>query len=79
MELSDRAKARLRIAAGLLRSMGYKFPDNKTFYQDVLAICMNHPQSSELRELVDWVEDYECAAEPLRQGRQAAVSLCKPV
>lgn len=60
--LSERAKQRLRIAAGFLRSSGYKldFPRNQ-FYEEIQEMLNNlTPEyQSTLKELVDWVEQYD--------------------
>ncbi len=62
--LSDRAKLRLRLAAGLLRSEGVKFDcPRDQFYEKIQEVLAGLPaeRQAALRELVDWVEDYERA------------------
>ncbi|WP_156923596.1 hypothetical protein [Burkholderia sp. WSM2232] len=60
--LSQRAKHRLEIAAGLLRGMGQKvdFPPDQ-FYDGVQQILstLTDQQRVTLKELTDWVEDYD--------------------
>lgn len=77
--LSDRAKHRLRIAAGLLRADGVKFDvPRDQFYetiQDVLNGLAPDRQSA-LRSLVDWVEDY-CRAEVVGNQAGSASSSAK--
>lgn len=58
--LSDRAKARLKIAANFLRQRGIKFDDGN-FYDSVISALENQPDREHLKGLVDWVEDYEKA------------------
>lgn len=60
---NDRAKKRLKIAAGLLRARGIDFPKSGDFYGDVLRTLDTQPDKDEIRLLVDWVEDYERAEE----------------
>lgn len=63
--LSDRAKQRLRIAAGLLRADGVKFDvPRDQFYETIQRVLseLDPARQSALRSLVDWVEDY-CRAE----------------
>ena len=57
--LPERAKARLKIAAALLRKRGYHF-DGEDFYQEVLNALNALPAADRqgLRDMVDWVEDY---------------------
>ncbi|MBY0365161.1 MAG: hypothetical protein K2X12_02880 [Burkholderiaceae bacterium] len=62
--LSDRAKHRLRLAAGLLRSEGVSFEcPRDQFYDKVQEVLAGLPadKQAHLRELVDWVEDYDRA------------------
>lgn len=62
--LSDRAKQRLRIAAGLLRSQGMKFDGPRDeFYETIQAAisALTAEQQERLKGHVDWVEDYENA------------------
>lgn len=60
--LSDRAKARLRIAAALMRSAGQQldFP-RAEFYDQMRALLQSMPQADRdrLRAHVDWIEDYD--------------------
>ncbi len=60
--LSDRAKHRLRIAARLMRQEGYRFDDGE-FYEAVLSriVSLDCSQQRRLRDLVDWLEEYEIA------------------
>ena len=60
--LSDRAKERLKLLAGLLRGKGQKFTmPRDQFYDEVQAVVKALPQlrQLELKELVDWLEDYQ--------------------
>lgn len=65
--LTDRAKSRLRIAAGFLRRRGIRFGIDKDgdFYGAVLKALDEQPDKDELRSLVDWVEAYDRVAPPL--------------
>lgn len=58
--LADRAKARLKIAAALLRRRGHRF-DGGDFYSQVLDVLDSLPAADRqrLQGLVDWVEDYD--------------------
>ena len=60
--LSQRAKHRLEIAAGLLRGMGREvdFP-REQFYDSVQQILttLTDQERVTLKELTDWVEDYD--------------------
>lgn len=63
--LTDRAKFRLKVAAGLLRSEGVKFDcPRDQFYESIQATLAELPEEkrASLRELVDWIEDYERAS-----------------
>ena len=65
--LNDRAKLRLRLAAGILRGR-FKARKEKTdlpvsrenFYVDMLALLEQLPkdEQADLKELVDWLEQY---------------------
>ncbi|KVE37237.1 MULTISPECIES: hypothetical protein [Burkholderia] len=63
--LSERAKTRLRIAAGFLRARGIEFPKEGDFYGHVLRTLAEQPDKDTLRELVDWVEQYDAAESAL--------------
>ncbi len=58
--LSERAKHRLRLAARFLRLEGQRFNKGE-FYPEVLGCIttLNLMQQERLRELVDWMEEYE--------------------
>lgn len=58
--LSERAKSRLRIAAGFLRKRGQHFAGDD-FYQEVLNSLesMQEAEKQVLKGLVDWVEGYQ--------------------
>lgn len=62
--LSERAKHRLKIAAGLLRGMGRKldFPRDE-FYERIQAELAALPDAERdhLKQLTDWVEQYDRA------------------
>lgn len=63
--LSERGKHRLRIAAGLLRSEGIKFDcPRDQFYEKIQEVLAGLPaeRQATLKELVDWVEDYDLAS-----------------
>lgn len=59
--LTDRAKARLKIAAGFLRQRGVQFPKTGDFYGLVIKSLNEQPDRDELRGIVDWVEEYDAA------------------
>ncbi|QQC67878.1 hypothetical protein [Paraburkholderia ginsengisoli] len=61
--LSERAKKRLRIAAGLLRKQGVRFAKDGDFYGLVMKAIESHAAKDQLRELVDWVEAYDAASD----------------
>jgi hypothetical protein len=62
--LSERAKHRLKIAAGLLRGMGRKldFPRDQ-FYERIQQelAALGEDERATLKELTDWVEAYDRA------------------
>lgn len=60
LKLSDRAKHRLRLAAGFMRKAGYSFEEGN-FYMAVLSGIrgMGTKEQETLRGQVDWVEAYE--------------------
>ena len=60
--ISDRGKRRLQIAANFLRQQGVKF-DGGNFYEMVLKNIneLQAAKKDELKEMVDWVEEYEIA------------------
>lgn len=60
-ELGERAKHRLRIAARLMRQRGMDFPKEGNFYGQVLSALERQADREQLRELVDWLEEYEVA------------------
>lgn len=63
--LSERAKYRLKVAAGLLRSRGQKFNfPRDEFYPKLELFIRGMPSKDkdELRGLVDWVEEYDNAS-----------------
>ena len=71
--LSERAKLRLRLAAGLLRAEGITFEcPRETFYDTIQAELANLPtdRRERLKALVDWAESYEAAAESFTPPRQ---------
>jgi hypothetical protein len=57
--LGERARKRLRLAAGLLRKRGLEFPKQGDFYRQVLAALEQQPDRVYIRDLVDWVEAYD--------------------
>lgn len=67
--LSDRAKHRLKIAAGLLRGSGRKAKDLKlprtSFYEGIQALIVALPPEAQadLKKQTDWVESYDAASE----------------
>jgi hypothetical protein len=71
--LTDRAKRRLRIAAGILRGSGKQkgskpaaLPLSRTnFYEDMIKFIDGLPpeERDSLKAHVDWVESFEVAAE----------------
>lgn len=62
--LSERAKHRLKIAAGLLRGMGRKldYPRDQ-FYERIQQelAALSEDERQNLKELTDWVEAYDRA------------------
>ncbi|MDO9282428.1 MAG: hypothetical protein Q7T88_08620 [Methylotenera sp.] len=58
--ISDRGKGRLKIAANLLRSEGMNF-DGENFYDAVIKNIseLDEKRKSEIKSMVDWVEEYE--------------------
>lgn len=77
--LSDRAKHRLRIAAGLLRADGVKFDvPRDQFYETIQRVLseLDPDRQSALRSRVDWVEDY-CRAEVVGNQAGSASSSAK--
>ncbi len=72
--LSERAKNRLKIAAGFLRRRGIGFPKEGNFYGAVLQSLEAQPDKGELKTLVDWVEAYDKASsvdsEPQKNGKK---------
>ena len=67
--LSARAKLRLRLLAGLLRSGGQKFDMRRErFYDEIQAAAAALPpdRQAHLKSLVDWLEEYELAEEQLQ-------------
>ncbi len=62
--LSDRAKLRLRLAAGLIGGPNKTLKlDRKNFYPQIIEILAKMPneEQEKLKEFVDWLEDYENA------------------
>ena len=67
--LSARAKLRLRLLAGLLRSGGQKFDvPRERFYDEIQAAAAALPpdRQAHLKSLVDWLEEYEIAEEAMQ-------------
>lgn len=78
---NDRAKLRLRLAAGLIGGEGRTLKlDRANFYPEMLKVVESQtPEQREtLKELVDWLEDYDQADKaagitpmaPKKQGRK---------
>ncbi|MGE4125483.1 MAG: hypothetical protein AB7E59_09515 [Pusillimonas sp.] len=80
-KFTDRAKLRLRLAAGLIGGEGRTLKlDRANFYPEMIKVI--EAQTPEQREyikgLVDWLEDYENAVKaekpsiqaPKKQGRK---------
>ena len=69
--LNDRAKLRLKIAAGLLRGAGSKSKDLKlsreSFYEELQEriAALSDEERQLLKEHTDWVEEYVNAPDPL--------------
>jgi len=62
--LNDRAKLRLRLAAGLIGGPEKTLKlDRKNFYPQMLDLLAKMPQDEQIKikELVDWLEDFENA------------------
>ena len=67
--LSNRAKERLKLLAGLRRAKGQKVTmPRDQFYDEVQALVKALPQQRqlELKNLVDWLEDYQEAERSLQ-------------
>ena len=63
--LSEQAKLRLRIAAGLLRTEGIKLDcTREQFYEKIQESLadLSADRKVSLKVLVDWVEDYDRTA-----------------
>jgi len=80
-KFSDRAKLRLRLAAGLIGGQGRTLKlDRANFYPEMLEVIKRQTpeQRDSIKNLVDWLEDYENAAKaagintqlPKKQGRK---------
>lgn len=66
--LGERAKRRLRLAAGLLRGSGYRFDCPRAQFYDVVGVVVRElaPEAmARLRSDVDWLEAYELAEDSL--------------
>lgn len=66
--LGERAKHRLRLAAGLLRGSGYRFDCPRAQFYDVVGVVVRElaPEAmARLRSDVDWLEAYELAEDSL--------------
>lgn len=60
--LSDRAKHRLRLAAGFLRTEGHKLDcPRDQFYEKIQEVLggLSDAHQKALKSLVDWVEAYD--------------------
>lgn len=72
--LGDRAKKRLRIAAGLLRGSGKRPRDlglsRENFYPDLQVLIANlaDDERTLLKECTDWVEAYDNASDAIGQN-----------
>lgn len=70
--LNERAKHRLKIAAGLLRGSGPKAKDlqlsRENFYESLQEIIsrLTDAERQTLKEQTDWVEAYDKAASPFK-------------
>ena len=73
--LSERARERLRIAAALLRAAGARINDHTGFCEGVQATLagLSDGQRLALRELVNWVEEYNSA-----EAREAKATRLSP-
>lgn len=61
-QYTHRAKHRLRIAARFLRQAGQRFNEGNFYDAVIRSIAQLNPSDREtLRELVDWVEEFELA------------------
>ncbi|SFU33980.1 hypothetical protein SAMN05216339_101420 [Nitrosomonas eutropha] len=63
-KFTDRAKLRLRLAAGLIGGQGRTLKlDRANFYPEMLEVIERQtPEQREyIKSLVDWLEDYENA------------------
>lgn len=72
--LSERAKKRLKIAAGLLRGGGRRARDlglsRDGFYEGIQSLIstLSDDERKNLKELTDWVEAYDQATETADSG-----------
>lgn len=63
-KFTDRAKLRLRLAAGLINGKGRTLKlDRANFYPEMLKVIEGRPseERDSIKKLVDWLEDYENA------------------
>jgi hypothetical protein len=73
--LSDRAKRRLQLLAGLLRSSGMRLDmPREQFYEEVQKTVggLSAERQAELKAMVDWLEDYERGEEAWSQSKSGA-------
>ena len=75
--ISTRGKRRLQLAANFLRTRKFKF-NGSNFYDLVMKTIheLAKKEQEKLKELVDWVEDYEVTAIEL-YGHQPAPARLK--
>lgn len=84
--LSKRAKRRLRLLAGLLRSADHKFDMPRArFYEDIEAVAatLAPDRQAHLKSMVDWLEEYGVAEEgmqsaPVEKGSKRRALRAKP-
>lgn len=65
-KFTERAKLRLRLAAGLIGGQGHTLKlDRANFYPEMREVIERQTpeQRDGIKELVDWLEDYEHAAQ----------------
>jgi hypothetical protein len=72
INISDRGKRRLQLAANFLRARKYKFEGNN-FYDIVINVIyeLEENERNKLKDLVDWIETYEMTELSLK-GRENA-------
>lgn len=76
LNISERAKRRLQLAANFLRARKYKFEGNN-FYNMVIKTIyvLEEKERNQLKDLVDWIEIYEITLMNLMSNEHAHACL----